>query len=416
MNFPNATQTIRTDAESQVTRLALLGRDTNVFGYELRSARRTPLHGDSTETISAFAGYLARLSEREGLSSYVGTRPAFITVDESFLRSEEYRLFPAGQTYLLLHSDYASEADEDAGDLNSLFHSARRAGYRIGLAGVTSDTFGVGKIPKVDIVTIDNAAQGTQASGHLAGIARQAGVLACACSVQNPGQFAQLQGQFDLFQGFFYQRKKESGEKAINTGRLATLQLLTECSNPDATLEMFESIIGRDPTLTLRVMQLANSGFASLSRRLNSLREALITVGVRNVRNLAMIASLNRLEDSQRELLVNCLVRAKMCEGLARNAGVVPSTAFTAGLLSMLDAFVGLSLAEAADLASLSDELKAAIVNHEGVLGKLVASSIAYERAAFVGPPTETMTNADVAEAYLSAVMWAQDQAITPSA
>ena len=105
-----------------------------------------------------------------------------------------------------------------------------------------------------------------------------------------------------------------------------------------------------------------------------------------------------------------------MCEGLARKAGVVPSTAFTAGLLSMLDAFVGLSLAEAADLASLSDELKAAIVSHEGVLGKLVAASIAYERAAFVSPPTETMTNADVADAYLSAVSWAQDQAITPAA
>ena len=255
----------------------------------------------------------------------------------------------------------------------------------------------------------DNA-DGSQA---LAEAARQAGVLACARLVRSAGQFTRLQGHFDLFQGFFYQRKIGESAAGISTGRIATLQLLSECANPDATLEMFEAIIGRDPALTFRVMQLANSGFVGLSRKLSSLREALITVGVSNIRNLALIASLNRLEDSQQELLVNSLVRAKMCERLARSSGLVPSTAFTAGLLSMLDAFLGLTLREATEVASLSEELCSAIVSYEGPLGRLVATAIAYEQAEYVNPPTTALTSNDVSNAYLAALSWVQDFSFT---
>lgn len=395
--------------EIAVTRLALFDRRAKVFGYELRPASRLPKHAVPSSYLASLASHVARVTERDGLGPFTGTRPAFITVDEQFLRSGEYRRLPAGQTYLVFASDEVSTFESEVAELDSVFHSARRDGYRIGLDGVTDRTFGIGTLPKVDFVTMLGATDSLRATESLADVARKAGVLTCARLVRSPGQFAQLQSHFDLFQGFFYQRKVAGDGQGISTGRLATLQLLTECANPDATLEMFESIIGRDPALTFRVMQLANSGFTSLSRRLSSLRDALITVGVSNIRNLAMIASLNRLEDSQQELLVNSLVRAKMCEVLSRPCGLVPSTAFTAGLLSMLDAFLGLSLTEAVELASLSDELRSAIVSYEGILGRLVATSIAYEQAEYVSPPVQTLSSVDVSDAYLRAVAWVHD-------
>ncbi len=193
----------------------------------------------------------------------------------------------------------------------------------------------------------------------------------------------------------------------MSTGRLATLQLLAECANPEASLEAFESIIGRDPSLTLRVMQLANSGFASLPRQLNSVREALITVGVTNIRNLAMIASLNRIEDQHPELLLDALVRAKVCELLARGDGLVPSTAFTAGLLSTLDLFLGVSVDVATEKAGLNDELRSAIVNHDGRLGAFVSGAIGMERGDVDRATTEAIGASALADAYVAALGWA---------
>lgn len=406
-----ATRTIETVGaadEIAVTRLALFDRRTKVFGYELRPATRLLKHPAHTSGLTSLASHVARVAERDGLVPFTGTRPAFIAVDEPFLRTGEYRRLPAGQTYLVFASDDVSTLESEVAELEAIFHAARRDGYRVGLDGVTENTFGIGKLPKVDFVSMPGVIDSSHRTESLAETARKAGVIACARLVRSPGQFAKLQGHFDLFQGFFYQRQVTGDGQGISTGRVATLELLTECAKTDATLEMFESIIGRDPALTFRVMQLANSGLSSPSRRLSSLRDAVVTVGVSNIRNLAMIASLNHLEDGQQELLVNSLVRAKMCEGLARRCGVVPSTAYTAGLLSMLDVFLGLSLTEAVELASLSDELRSAIVSYKGTLGRLVATAIAYEQADYVNPPVPSLSNAEVADAYLRAVSWVQ--------
>lgn len=289
-----------------------------------------------------------------------------------------------------------------------LFGAVRRNGYRIGLHGVTSETYEPGAVPAIDFITIDTETKTPADARALSLDARRAGVLACALHVDQHEDFERLSNEFEVFQGLFYQRRASAGVAGVSTGRLATLQLLAECANPEATFEAFEGIIGRDPSLTFRVMQLANSGYSSLPRRLNSVREALITVGVTNIRNLAMIASLNRIEDQHPELLTNALVRAKVCELLARKNGLVPTVAFTAGLLSMLDAFLGVSLDEAAEKAALNDELRCAIVSHEGPIGALVGAAIGIERAD-VDASIATIGETNLGDAYVTSLAWAQE-------
>ena len=284
----------------------------------------------------------------------------------------------------------------------------RRDGYRVGLHIVNREHSARGDLPNVDFIRVDSDTESADSARSLAEAARRTGALACARQVDSIEQFERVKDHFEVFQGTFYQRRPAS-DRGVSTGRLATLQLLAECANPDASLEAFEGIIGRDPSLTFRVMQLANSGYASLPRRLNSVREALITVGVTNIRNLAMIASLNRIEDQHPELLSNALVRAKVCELLARRMGLAPSVAFTAGLLSMLDAFLGVSLDEATEKAALNDELRAAIMEHQGPLGSLVRSAIQVERADVAISEDDPVDTGNLADAYATALAWSQE-------
>lgn len=395
------------DTAVLVTRQAMFDRNTNVFGYELLSAV-PPNPATYVEQRAALAPQLLRVAARVGLEPVVGTRPAFIKVTEAFLRSGRHHDFPAGRVCFMFDANDFAAPSADRDGLESLFQDVRRDGYRVGLSSVNRTSYPSESVPQIDFITIDLEKVDESTACLMADEARRVGVLACATHVETPDQLAGLNDRFDLYQGYFYQRRSGGG-KGISTGRLATLQLLTECANPEATLEAFESIIGRDPSLTFRVMQLANSGFSGLPRRLNSLREALVTVGVTNIRNLAMIASLNRIEDQQPELLFNSLVRAKVCELLARSSGLGPAIAFTAGLLSMLDAFLGVSLEEATEKAALNDELRAAIVEHHGPLGAFVAVAIAFEHATYVPDPDSVIDGPALAQAFLTAVAWAQE-------
>ena len=206
-------------------------------------------------------------------------------VTEDFLRSGPYQEFPGGRVCFLLDALLLTSPGTNRRALEDLFQTVRRDGYRVGLYGVTGDIYATDNVPKVDVISIDTEALGAEAAVACADVARRVGIRACAQRVETDTQFSGLRDHFALFEGRFYQRRSSS-EGGVSTGRLATLQLLAECANPDASLETIESIIGRDPSQTLRVMQLANSGFASLSRRLNSVRDALITVGVTNIATL----------------------------------------------------------------------------------------------------------------------------------
>ena len=100
-------------------------------------------------------------------------------------------------------------------------------------------------------------------------------------------------------------------------------------------------------------------------------------------------------------------MRAKAYELLARGEGLAPSTAFTAGLLSTLDLFLGVSVDEATDKAGLIDELRSAIVDHEGRLGRFVAGAIGMERGDVDRATSDAIGAVALGEAYVSALRWA---------
>ncbi len=58
--------------------------------------------------------------------------------------------------------------------------------------------------------------------------------------------------------------------------------------NPKATAADVEKIIGTDQALAGRILSLANSSYYGLPRRISSLREAVVFLGFKTIRNLAM--------------------------------------------------------------------------------------------------------------------------------
>ncbi len=71
----------------------------------------------------------------------------------------------------------------------------------------------------------------------------------------------------------------------------AVTQLLAASQNVDATPAEFERIIERDPALAVRLLKVANSSSFARSQPADSIRQAVITIGIRGLRSLALAAA-----------------------------------------------------------------------------------------------------------------------------
>ena len=137
-------------------------------------------------------------------------------------------------------------------------------------------------------------------------------------------------------------------ELVARAGDLAALpqvvmQVIHLTGNPNASANGIERIIGSDQALTARILTLANSSYYGLPRRISSIREAVVFLGFKSVRNLAMtVTSFNLFlgkSDEQslarRDLWkhsLNAGLCGKLIAGAIPNAGISEEV-FTAALL-----------------------------------------------------------------------------------
>ena len=396
--------TVRTPGGSPrvfVGRQAIFDRRNQVLGYELlyRTSEENRAHivDETMATLSLMRSALLDI----GLDGLIGTNLAFVNVSKSFLANDLHQAMPCARVVLEVHDDHSS------GDLAVLIAMAQRDGYRVAVDDRTLTDALQGQLDFIDYVKIDISKRSIADVLDLARALRSRGVALIAEKVETSAQYARCVEVFPYVQGYFFQVPVIVDRAELATDRVATLLLLAEYSRPEATLEDFEAAVSRDPALTYRVLQLANSGYASLPKRVDSLRQALVFLGIRQVRNLALIASLNRVEDKPVELISSALVRAKTCEQLAAAAGTNTSSAFTTGLLSLVDALTGIGMEEAMATLNLTDEVRDAIVHRAGPLGRALHAAVACERASVQELHESEVEIGAAADAFRSAVGWA---------
>ncbi|MBV8620619.1 MAG: HDOD domain-containing protein [Curvibacter sp.] len=114
--------------------------------------------------------------------------------------------------------------------------------------------------------------------------------------------------------------------------------LLTELDHEEPDLRKVSQLISTDPALTARLLQLANSAFFNLSRRVNGVAEALALLGLNHVRPLVSAAAVSGAFKAVPGVALQQFWRysldtAKISRTLASVVRQNQSAAFTAGLI-----------------------------------------------------------------------------------
>lgn len=230
---------------------------------------------------------------------------------------------------------------------------------------------------------------------------------------------------FDYFQGYLLSRPQIVEGRSLEPSRLSSLRLASELWNPDADIRTIEQIVRTDPALGFRVLKVASVGTAhGLRRTVRSLTEALVLVGWRRLQAWVTVMLLADPGQTPEETVSTVLVRARLCELLARRVDPeLGDAAFATGMLSGLDLLLGVPGDEVLAELPVAPDVRAAILRWEGRLGSLLAEATflqmgeASMRLADEFDGSDPLVDPSVRQtAYLEAVSWGDAMAHSLSA
>lgn len=214
---------------------------------------------------------------------------------------------------------------------------------------------------------------------------------------------------FEGFQGDFLQHPQTFRAKQVPSNKLSTLRLVASLQNENYAIGEVERLLSQDISMSYHVLRCINSSYYNLPRKVDSIRQAIVILGLENLRQLCTLLCLQGLDDRPPSLFVHALTRARLCEQLGRMGGAKDAGPFfMTGLFSLLNALVGLPTEKIVEELPLAPAISAALVTGEGDLGAALQCTRAYERGAWSHVVYRDVAPHLVRAAYVDAVFWAE--------
>lgn len=341
-----------------------------------------------------------------GLNELVGRNRAFINVSEELILSHSLDAFP-NKRVILEVLEHVNPTQEVQDELKRL----RRLGYTIALDDFIWNEKTEPLLPLVDLVKVDVTQIPAADMSGLVSDLRKFPVKLLAERVETPEEF-ELYDQlgYDLFQGYFFAKPQVVKGRALSVNHLALVRLLTRLNADDLTMDELEGIIASEVQLSVRLLKFIKSAYMGLPNTVDSIRKALLFVGVRTLAAIATLLMMSQFAHKPDELVFMAMVRAKMADTLGQRVGDPdPEPYFTTGMLSMLDALMDLPMEELLAQMPLSERINEALLNSlsDDPLARVLRVIRGYESGDFDVAERECISLQDVNLAYRQAVAWA---------
>lgn len=387
-----------------VGRQPVYDREYELVGYELLFRGGPTASAAAASGAQATSRVLVNLFSEFGMDQLTGGRLAFINLTGEFLRGELPLPFdPEGTVLEILET--VEVTDEVIDGVRALVDR----GFTIALDDFV---FGRGHEPllelasyvKLDVLGVEP----TDLAAQVHACRRHPHLKLLAERVETPEDVRLTRDLgFDLFQGYAFGRSQVLSLDTLAPSRLRYLELIDRLLRPDIEMDEVTAMVQSDPALAYRVLRAANSASAGLSRKVSSIHDAVLLMGLTRLRHWLILMTVSDLTGTSAETVVSVLVRARLCQTLADRAGVAGEQAFTAGLLSGLSDMLAVSPESLVARLSLDTELAGAVTGSTGRLGSLVAVAREYDKGGDSAELLLPVVAEDLARSYLSAVSWA---------
>jgi EAL and modified HD-GYP domain-containing signal transduction protein len=359
-----------------LARQPILGRDQRLVAFELLF-RAAPEHEDAqlTDYATATAAVISHASQL-GMRQVVGEQLAFVNVDEVVLMSDFVRFLPPDKVILEI-----LETVQPTPQVVARVVELKQLGFKFALDDVIGHSEQVRKLlDLVDVIKVDVKGVSRGQLVELAHTLRNSQQKLLAEKVETIEEFRLcLELGFEYFQGYYFARPSILSGKKVSPSELVLLRLL-DLIRTNAGYVEIEEAVKRDTLLSLNLMRLVNSHLTGTGAgHVESVSEALTKLGRSQLERWLQILLYSGPDghiEFNSPLLQMATTRGRLLElmTLTLRPGDTEgaNSAFTVGMMSLMDALFSVSMDELLEKVEVSPEMRAALLEREGEYGAML--------------------------------------------
>jgi EAL and modified HD-GYP domain-containing signal transduction protein len=327
-----------------IGRQQIFDRDQNIFGYELLFRHASGMGALAFGNTAASNQVIVDSLLEQGLDKVIGPHRAFINFTRENILSGTAALLPKERVVIEILEDVIIDDT-----LIEVVQQLVKNGYTIALDDFVFDEKWIPLIKLAKIIKFDVQLTGHKKCRSIIEHFSSLSIHFLAEKVETQEQFREY---YDIgchyYQGFLFSKPNILKGKRLGANQVAVLQLLSKINNPSSPFDEVVRTISMDVGLCYKLLRYINSAFFSLPRKIDSISYAVTYLGLHEVRRWASLMLLANCADKPKEFINIALVRAKMCELLAKQKKLQNTDQFfLVGMMSTIDQLLDTTMEEA---------------------------------------------------------------------
>lgn len=368
---------------SFVVRQAIKDRDENIVGYEiLFQDDKEGLYNSSNDAMAAdtIANFLMQNNDR-----IFNDKLIFMTFTPSLLFRNTPKIFEPESLVIQIEDNILVHPLSTV-----LIQKYQKAGYKFAINDFQFAPRYFSMMEYIDYfkVNVKNKGSGN-AKTSLANIIRMTQgfkkkCIAVGVDTREDYELA-MELKADYLEGTYISDALVGKANKMDYLEGNFFQLVVAVTKDEPDLMEVEMIVSRDAYLSYALMKMVNSAYFAFRKKISSIRQALVTIGITQLKQWVYLLSLKDKSDSgSEEVLRMSFLRATFCSKLTKYmSGFILSQgdAYMMGMFSTLDYMVDATMEEILDEIPIPDEIKDAILYKTGKCGLLLDLVLYYEKA-----------------------------------
>lgn len=360
-----------------IARQPILSRSGKVYGYELlyrnSSTNTANVFDDNQATSSVLVAALTTF----GLNKLIGDKKAFINVGKDLLLDPILEIIPKERFVLEILEDV--EIDEAAKERIAYLHAL---GYTIAIDDLNTQDELIKNfepiLSMVHILKFDITQMTIESLKEKMAFFKHYKVQFLAEKVETQEEYHAYKALgFDYFQGYFFSKPDILKKEKLDPSRALILRITTLLNDENVSIKRIEAEFSKSIDLTINLLKYLNSAYIGTKNNITSISHAIALLGRTG---LARWLTLFLYSDAKNNifavpLLESSLFKAKFMSELAlalKLDAKFQEKAYLTGMISLVDTLLNTTFEEIFDEISFEEDIKTAITDKQGRLGKLL--------------------------------------------
>lgn len=365
----------------------ILNKDEEIVAYELLFHSESHL-SQADHVLQTTASVIAGALTQFGIETLLGGGKGFVGVNEEILLSDAIELLPKEKMVLEVFGTAKIEPR-----VVQRMQALKKKGFSFALQHFSDDGSHFPLLEVIDVVKINIA----EMTGEKlwAGIQpfKKRSIRLLAEKVERQEDFQRCRPMgFELFQGYYFARPSILSQKRADPA-MVSLMKLNEKVMKDADTNEIEQIFKGNPALSYNLLRLVNSVAIGTRQKITAISHAITMLGRQQLKRWVQLLLFTQGGKGgiHNPLMQTATLRGRIMELLVQSRPDLyrvmgfSDLAFMTGLLSLIDVLLGTPMKEVVEQLNLADDVRQALLAHEGSLGLLLSLSERQEEADFKG-------------------------------